>query len=233
MKRMASLILAILVGLLLCACGSNAETAQTTEPTEKVVSKEEMLQSAEEIPLVQINDDTFDNIVKAKQLYCGKVIKLSGIVYQIQEGRVILRAEEHNTLGKAGIAVSLSDEELMLLGKGQKIDVVGQISDDTENYVNIANFNYESTFFLMTQAYVVQDRYEVTGELGGANTSFEPSYDFAIGGSNFYNRVYFAENVDTSGIDMNKDVITVEGKLIYDGDSIYVVEDATIVAKGQ
>ena len=204
-------------------------TKEPTQNTEKVFSKEELLNTAEETTIEQISTDTFNSVVKAKQLYCGKVLKLSGVVYEIEEGHIILRAEQHVALGKAGITVSLSNEDLMLLNKGQKIMVVGQTAEDTETHIDAVNNNYESHLFVMTQAYIIQDTFRISGEVWSANDDFMPAYNFSVEDLWYSPLVYFAEGVDTSVFPDADRTITVEGKFIYDGKNLSDVVDAIIV----
>ena len=63
--------------LSLCACGSDSK-----------IGKEDMLAAAEVVTSSQITQDTKSNIAKAKQLYCGKVHEVTGMVATIKENYV-------------------------------------------------------------------------------------------------------------------------------------------------
>ena len=234
MKKILALLLALFMCLALCACGNGSQatthtekvtTEQTTEHEEIIPSKEELLQSAEEVTLEQIQDAELDKVVKAKQLYCGKTLLLSGIIHDIEEGRARLCVESAFDTG--GILVYLSNEEILLLHEGQKIVVVGQTSEDTETY--IFGNNNESQLITMSNAYMVQDTFRISGEAWSANEDFAPAFDFSVEDLWYSPLLYFAESVDTSVFPDKERTITVEGKFIYDGATLSEIVDAIIV----
>lgn len=209
---------------------SSSEIVSTEEPTqntEKAFSKEELLNTAEEVSLAQINTETFSNAIKAKKLYCGKVLKLSGVVYEIEDDRVILRVAEEFSIGKAGIAVNLPDESLILLQKGQQVTVVGMTNEDVEEYA--VTPVWTTMLYVMSQAYIVQDTFRITGEAWSTNDDFMPAFNFSVEDLWYSPLVYFAEGVDTSVFPDNERTITVEGKFIYDGEKLSDIVDAIIV----
>ena len=57
---------------------------------ESIPTKEEMLAIAEEYSSSDIQNDSIENIVKAKQKYCNKTLLLSGMVRNIEEDHIEL-----------------------------------------------------------------------------------------------------------------------------------------------
>lgn len=93
MKKLLALILAAALALSLAACGGgsgagdtntpstpstgNGDTTSTDTPSGGM-TKEEMLEQAIECSEDTINDDTLDNMARAKQTYCGKTLLIEG-----------------------------------------------------------------------------------------------------------------------------------------------------------
>ncbi len=163
MKKAISLLLAFVVCLFLCACGGANDAPSTTEtpqtPTEtneqadSIMTKEEMLESAEEVSLSQLNDDSSSNFSDAKQRYCGKILKLQGEVKGFsQDGDFV----SLTCGGDFDVIVYMSSEEMSTLKRGQQIIVVGQMAEELDGYL-----------YQMPLAYLVQDRFEVTGTVQG------------------------------------------------------------------
>ena len=79
-KRILSLLLMAVVCLGLSACG------------DKTPTKEEMLAVAAEFSANEIQNDSIDNIVSAKQKFCNTTISVSGYVRNIEEDHIELSA---------------------------------------------------------------------------------------------------------------------------------------------
>lgn len=133
MKKIIALFLAAIMCLSLIACGGNnaPETnetpTETTAPEEVKMSKDEMLAIAEEYTAGDIQNDSIENIARAKQKYCNKTILLSGTVRNIQEDYIELSAMySANYI----IDVYLPIDELVMLEQGQYITVVGTTTDE-------------------------------------------------------------------------------------------------------
>ena len=84
MKKAVSLILALMLLLSLCACGAEGGSGTSQ------MSKEDMLSSAESVDMKDFTDAVDNNIVSAKQLYCGKVLEVTGVVGEIKEDHIAL-----------------------------------------------------------------------------------------------------------------------------------------------
>ena len=183
MKKILSLLLALAMVFSLCACGSEK-------------SKEEMLTVAEEFSATNIQNDSIDNIVAAKQKYCNKTILLSGSIMSIKENYIELAPSISSNYITD---VYLSTDELSTLKNGQSITVVGTTTDKIiETSENIAGFTIKHNHYQMPNAYLVNDRVETIGILKGINTSYAPAFNIKIGESNVYKLIYFAEDIDTS-----------------------------------
>lgn len=189
------------------------EVLEETEATaaKDSMSKEEMLAQAEEVNASVINNESFENFARAKQTYCNKILKLKGMVQSI--------AEDHIELGYNStyvIDVYLPMDEILTLEVGQQIAVVGETTDEVINSSeNIAEYAFEYVHYQMPTAYLVQDRFEITGILKGVNTSFAPAFNIQIGDSNVLKLIHFADSVDTSSLQFGQE-IKFEAKCVSD-----------------
>ena len=167
MKKVLSLILALVMCLSLCACGGGSDnnkdnTNNTSKnPETTTMSKDDMLSAATAVCSDQIDNDTFENKAKATQLYCNKVLKVTGFVVSIEEDHIKLGDDFY--AGVTVIDVYLPIEDLAMLEKGQLVTIVGQTADkiETRNQ-NMAGSDWEQEYFTMPQAYFVGDVYETT-----------------------------------------------------------------------
>lgn len=216
MKKVLSLILALVLCLSLCACGGGG-SAETPAAEDLVPSKEEMLAVAEEFSTVNIQNDSIDNIVRAKQTYCNKTLLLSGYIRNIKETHVELSASYG---ANYMVDVYLSVDELVTLEEGQAITVVGTTTDEIiEASENAAEYTFDYSHYQMPNAYLVKDRVEVTGILKGVNQSYNPAFNIEIGGSNVLKLIYFADGVDTSAFTFNQE-IKFSAKAVSEGSSL-------------
>ncbi|MBQ8502820.1 MAG: hypothetical protein IJ491_00900 [Clostridia bacterium] len=210
MKKIIALLLAAIMCLSLIACGGNnaPETnetpTETTAPEEVKMSKDEMLAIAEEYTAGDIQNDSIENIARAKQKYCNKTILLSGTVRNIQEDYIELSAMySANYI----IDVYLSLDELVLLEQGQYITVVGTTTDEIiDASENVAEYTFDYSHYQMPDAYFVKDTLEVTGILKGVSNSYAPAFNIQIGESNVLKLIYFAESVDTSTLEYGQEI---------------------------
>lgn len=233
MKKVVSLILALVMCLSLCACGSDEGKDNTNNtgknPEATTMSKEDMLAAAEVVTPSQITQDTNSNIAKAKQLYCGKVLEVTGVVAAVKENYVEIGVD--TSVAGAVIDVYLPTEELLLLESRQKVTIVGKTNDVTSETTSSGPMGMEwvKTHYTMPEAYLVNDTFEVSGKLFGKNQSYAPAYNFDDGTS-VTKLLYFADGVDLSVIGSGA-TFTVKGK-IYLGsinDTDFVIRDAIIV----
>ena len=153
MKKRTALLLSLLMVLSLTACGSGKSS----------MSKEELLESAEEVSFSTLASDTHENAVKAKETYCAAPIQISGWVQNIEE--------DHVTLWNGGasydvmIDAYIPAEDITGLVTGQKVTVAGINSDTEEKTDSWGGTSFPATHYIMDTAYLVQSRYEISGKL--------------------------------------------------------------------
>lgn len=218
MKKTISLLLALVLCLSLCACGGS-----TTE--DDAMTVDDMLAVAEEADAIQINDD-YDNQAKAKQLYCGKILKITGKVEEIHEDYILLGGAKKEYC--PAVWVYLSTDDIVLLEEGQQITIVGQTEAELRKTTGlVAMLGLESDFLEMKEAYLVADTFEVSGRFLGTNYSYAPAINLDVEGEYSAVLVYFSDPMVTFDIEFNQQ-ITVSGKIVFD-DSDYDIFDATLV----
>lgn len=155
MKKMLPLILAVALTLFLVGCGS-----------EKVPTKEELLESAQVTDYKELQSALQENKVRAQETYIGNVYQYSGFVTAIEEEYVELDAT---------IYVYLSREELASLDVKDRINVVGTIETaDLLTQTSMMSKKDVPTI-VMKNAYYVSDLIELTGTVqmgykGGVNS---------------------------------------------------------------
>ena len=86
MKKILQMILAATLMLSLAACGDKG----TTSNGSNTMSKEEMLEVAEAAEEVEMYNALFENIVNAKQTYCGKILEVKAPSLRLK--RIISRS---------------------------------------------------------------------------------------------------------------------------------------------
>ena len=169
MKRLIALLLAAVLALSLAACGGGGDTTSdesgdTTGGESNSMTKEEMLEVAVVADEVEIGNAIYENIVNAKQAYCGKVLEVSSIISAIDEDSI--------SLGQVGsfLTVYLPEEDIANLQLQQSITVVGITNDDIQTDIQVINgTEFEQQCLVMEQAYLVTDRYEFTGTVKSEN----------------------------------------------------------------
>lgn len=153
MKKWTALLLSLVMALSLTACGSGKNS----------MSKEELLESAEEVSFSSLASDTYENAVKAKETYCATPIQISGWVQNIEEDHVTLwnGSASYDVM----IDAYLPAEDITTLVTGQKVTVVGINSDTEEKTDSWGGMSFPSTHYIMDTACLVQSRYEISGKL--------------------------------------------------------------------
>lgn len=166
MKKLLALMLAAALALSLVACGGSGGTGDTTstntpsggEDSAPSMTKEEMLEQAEEVSHSDIQNVSIENIANAKLLYCNKILKLRGTIRTINENYIVIGQYPADYV----VDVYLPIEEIVTLKEGMVISVVGkttdEILDETEN-VGGSSFNY--SHYQMPSAYLVLEDYEI------------------------------------------------------------------------
>ena len=209
MKKLLALILAAALALSLVACGGGSGAGDTKTPndmpsTEKgdttstdtpsgggedstqaanSMTKEEMLETAEEVTIPDMRQAVAENQVRAKEQYCNTPILVSGEVYEIKNDRVILNGEDTTMVL---VDVYLQTNDLIELSTNQRISVVGICSDIEKS---------GQTHYVMDTAYLAGTKFELSGKLSGVTGKFQVFND---DGTSTLNNITFADGVDTS-----------------------------------
>lgn len=215
MKKLLALILAAALALSLVACGGgsgagdnktpstgNGDTTSTDTPSgggednetdEPVMTKEEMLQVAEEVSWSDIQTATAENIARAKQQYCNKVMQLYGRIWSIEEDHIVIGGNGANAL----IDAYLPLEEIVTLELNQYIYVVGKITDDIiDTTENIDGYTFNYSCFQMPNAYLVKDTVEWNCKTRGPSMNDDYDWIVEFENSNILHHVYFSDSVD-------------------------------------
>lgn len=213
MKQYIALVLALVMCLSLCACGGGNESPETTTPEEAIMSKEEMLEQAMDVQVHEIENVSHDNIARAKQDYCNKVLNLTGQISKIAEDHIELG------IGLYVVDVYLPIDELITLQTHQQITVVGQTTDTIEKDSN------QKSHYQMPVAYFVTDRFEIRGVVQTAGIILINPEGKQLDG---IRTVFWAEGVDKSQYDWQE--VKISAKCIYNTlTAKWEYYDATII----
>ena len=167
-KKCISLLMAVVLRLSLVACGSNMQTksepkgeiqtesSQTETEVETKLSIEEMIAQAEEVKVSAMNNDCMNNVAKAKQTYCNKVIKTSAYVYTVNEDHVVLACSKESG-AQVCIAAYLSNEDIVNVESSSVITVVGTISTIENRDFNWGGMTVNYPHYVMDIAYLVEE----------------------------------------------------------------------------
>ena len=207
MKRLLALMLAAALALSLVACGGgngagdtntsstgNGDTTSTDTPS---MTKEEMLETAEDGNISELHHLIAENILSAKQAYCGKVLTFRGNIYGIKEDYITFNH------GKGSIIVYLPAEDIVNLKTDQWVTIIGLTNDEfiTTKESRGGEPTSDYTDCIMEQAYLVTDRYEYTGIPKNENNSHPGAWDVEFPDSNnpaYLRLVYFDDSIDVS-----------------------------------
>ena len=196
MKKGISLLLAGVLALSLAACGGNttsAETGGSSGGESNSMTKEEMLEAAVVADEVEIGNAIYENVVNAKQTYCGKTLEVSSIISAIDEDSI--------SLGQVGtfLTVYLPEEDIANLQLQQSVTVVGITNDDLQTETQVmGGTEWERQYLVMEQAYLVTDRYEFTGTVKSENDSYTGAWNVEFPGQSVEKVVYFDDGIDVS-----------------------------------
>lgn len=210
MKKLLALMLAAALAFSLVACGGGSGTGDTNTPSGNgdttstdtpnggedntpSMTKEEMLEQAEEVSHGDIQNASIENIANAKQLYCNKILKLRGTIRTINEDYVVIGQYPANYV----VDVYLPVEEIVTLKEGMVISVVGKTTDEIlDETENVDGISFDYSHYQMPSAYLVLEDYEIfsadkfEGSMGktfrftACNVSVEDGYILASEVSN-------------------------------------------------
>lgn len=166
MKKTIAILLVFVSLFAYAGCGN--QEAEEENPSGKVLTKEELLQDAIELDFMDFSVGVYDNTAKVKLNYCGKNVVLTGFIDDITEKEVVFfRVLDGLSSGNcAEIRVPLPMESLATFDKRQQITVVGHMTEDfsTETRPH-GEYTFNVKSFSMDTAYLVQDRWTVTGKV--------------------------------------------------------------------
>lgn len=208
MKKTLALILIGALTLSLAACGGSngkennntSSTGNTTssggvEDSTPSMTKEEMLEVAVNGDISELNSLIADNILSAKQAYCGKVLTMKHAVDEIKEDCIIFNH------GMGSVIVYLPEEDIINLKAKQYITIVGITSEDfiTTKESRYGPMAEDYTDCIMEQAYLVADRYEYSGTPKSKNSDFDGAWNVEfsnVSNPQYLRLVYFDDSVD-------------------------------------
>lgn len=177
MKKAISVLLALVMCLGMCACGTypsaqdNATSMQNN--TSQVDPKDAMLSSATELKCGTLYDDYDENELNAIDKYVGKAFTVTGYIYGLNTEYIQLTpfAPAIDSTTFEGCTVYLPTDDLKQVRKGQIVTVVGKISE----YTPSSMFAVE-----MDEAYLVSNVIDITAKVG------EITYFMDYDGVNYY-----------------------------------------------
>lgn len=174
MKKILTLFLAAALALSLVACGGGNTTPDTqgtqgtqqddtsAPPEDTSMTKEEMLEVAEELTYGDYNAAISENKLRAEETYKGNIYRISATVSKIEAEYCIL------LLGNYEIKAHLQKDDLINLNMNERINIVGSI-DSIDPYIEMNDVYYidniyETTFEILT---FIQSNGERTSCVGG------------------------------------------------------------------
>ena len=244
MKKLIALLLVAVMCFSFTSCGENSAVEETKQSengiVEKAKTQEEMVSIASTVYEIAedagITVDNFEdthigkdigfiekakdsNYPKFKLAYQDKFCVITGNVFEIHEDYCWITSVSGSSTYGGGVKIHLPLETLASLEKLTAYTFVGQIFS-IEDYP-IRNGQNDGCVFEMTDAYVLSDRFEVTGKIHSINkdVSYEyydddPPFNFQIGDSSYLQLVHFSNEVETSQLDWNNE-ITISAKYIW------------------
>lgn len=159
MKKLIMFVLSIAMLFSLCACGGGNDAPKTDNSTptaETAMTKEEMLEQAEEVNASLLNNDCFDNLAKAKQTYCDKVIITKAYVYMVNEDHVVLGCSTSSG-AQVCIAAYMPVDDLVQIESSSVITVVGLVSDIEDRDFDWGGMTVNYPHYIMDTAYLVTE----------------------------------------------------------------------------
>ena len=197
MKKLLAFMLSVALMVSLAVCGGGGDTTidgseGTASGGSSSMTKEEMLEAAEIAEEVEMYNALVENIVNAKQTYCGKILEVKAPVLTIEE--------DYIEVGQTGaLIVYLPEEDIINLKPLQWITVVGRTKDDIQTETQVmGGTEWERQYFVMEQAYLVTDRYECTGTPKSENDSYTGAWNVEFPDQIMQRVVYFDDGIDVS-----------------------------------
>lgn len=139
MKKITAIFLSLSI-LIAIFCGCSQK-----------LTKEEMLEKSEKVTVYEISNTIELNVLRAKHLYCGKHLEITGEISKIYEDFFVFKS---NSLT---FKVYLDEDELIDLNNQQYVTVVGKTSNKIKPYTE-KHSGYEKSLYNITMknAYLVE-----------------------------------------------------------------------------
>lgn len=176
MKKAISIILAFIMLLSLAACDNGSKTtekeessqqsafiihsAKPSEPEPEPKPEDNLSPTKEEMIDMAIEIDNYEkamkeNLLRAKEKYIGNVYFVTGRVHDIDDEGVWV----------GNFKVSLPAEDIIRLDFGQKVTVVGKVESLSSEVSNDGFFQTTIYSGEMSNGYLVQDTFELSGSI--------------------------------------------------------------------
>jgi len=229
MKRLLALMLAAVMALSLVACGGGSGVGDNNDnntpssggedsTTEPAMTREEMIEQATKVSIIDMHNDTMDNKLRAKEKYCNSPILVDGKVLEIEDDHIVLI--NGGSMLETLIDVYLPTDDLIKLSSNQRVLVVGINSDLEERSDSWGNFPWNTTHYIMDNAYIADTKFEITGTLNnvGGRIRINDNVDY---------HVSFADGVDVEPYKGKE--ITVYGEVMYENNGFIDITNAEII----
>lgn len=143
---------------------------------EKVMSKEEMLEVAEELKFNEVVENMKENQIRAQEKYIENIYKFNCFVSSIENNYIIYQGDENEYLE---MKIYLNDEELKKINKGDGITIVGKINN--LGYSKKTSMMLEYIECEVKNAYVIsEDTLEITGTINGIKEKKLTAYTYSL-----------------------------------------------------
>lgn len=223
MKRTITILLmaVLLLSMAACSSGNGTTTQEATSMT-----KDEMLEVAENINLTDVVNAFSENKARAEQTYLDNIYTISALVYNIESDYCTIECTGNN--GDKVISVYLDKSELALLNSGEMITVVGKISK-TDNYFKIDNAFYVGNTIEITGTLKIEDTYITYQGNNGRYVEFGSPKELYCYIVDDNGNTYKINDEDISSISNSN--VTILDKTINNGDSITI--DCKVISDSQ
>lgn len=150
MRKRIALLLAAVLALSLVACGNGEDST----PEETAMTKEQMLEQAQELNLADLRTEFRENQVRAEDTYIGNIFTFTDFIREIGT----------DCIAMSNVYVYLPKEEIMELNRYDMITIVGRIDNlNGSPAFDVDKLNNE-------KIYEIKDAHYVTNELNLVGT---------------------------------------------------------------